>query len=96
VAFLLLLLSAVLFDGLLGTTCWCIIERWLPDASGGLLAATLGLLGVWLVFLAAYMAGCAAMAATTGPLVRFRTPDPDYSVLTCLLSSDACPRPMPV
>lgn len=66
VAFLLLLLSAVLFDGLLGTTFWRTIKRWLPDAPGGLLAATLGLLGVWLVFLAAYMAGCAAMAATTG------------------------------
>jgi len=66
VAFLLLLLSAVLFDGLLGTAFWRAIERWLPGDREGLFAATLGLVGIWAVFLVAYVGACAAMAAVTG------------------------------
>jgi hypothetical protein len=66
VAFLLLLLSAVLFDGLLGTAFWRAIERWLPGDREGLFAATLGLFGIWAVFLGAYLGACVAMAAVTG------------------------------
>jgi hypothetical protein len=63
VAFLLLLLSAVLFDGLLGTAFWRALEKWLTGDREGLLAATLGLAGIWAVFLVAYLGACAAMAA---------------------------------
>jgi hypothetical protein len=65
VAFLLLLLSAVLFDGLLGTAFWRAIEKWLPGDREGLLAATLGIFGTWAVFLGAYLGACAAMAMVT-------------------------------
>jgi len=65
VAFLLLLLSAVLLDGLLGTAFWRAIERWLPGDREGLFAATLGLVGIWAVFLGAYVGACAVMAAVT-------------------------------
>jgi hypothetical protein len=66
VTFLLLLLSAVLLDGLLGTAFWRAIERSLPSDRDGLFAATLGLVGIWAVFLGAYVGACAAMAAMTG------------------------------
>jgi hypothetical protein len=66
VALLLLLLSAVLFDGLLGTAFWRALERRLPGDRDGLLAATLGLLGIWAVFLGAYLGACAVMAAVNG------------------------------
>ena len=70
VAFLLLLLSAVLLDGLLGTAFWRAIERWLPSDREGMVAATLGLVGIWAVFLGAYVGACAAMAAMTGAHTR--------------------------
>jgi hypothetical protein len=70
VAFLLLLLSSVLFDGLVGTAFWRAIEEWLPGDREGLFAATLGLLGIWTFFFAAYLFACASMAAMT----RRRTP----------------------
>ena len=66
VALLLLLLSAVLLDGLLGTALWRAIERWLPGDREGLFAATLGLIGIWALFFSAYVGACAAMAAITG------------------------------
>jgi hypothetical protein len=66
VAFLLLLLSVVLLDGLLGTAFWRAIERWLPGDREGLFAATLGLIGIWALFFSAYIGACAAMAAITG------------------------------
>jgi hypothetical protein len=62
VAFVLLLLSAVLFDGLLGTGFWRWFEPKLPGDRAGNTAATIGLVGVWLVFLGAYLATCAAMS----------------------------------
>lgn len=65
VAFLLLLLSAVLFDGLLGTAFWRAIAKWLPGDREGLLAATLGIIGTWAVFLGAYLGACATMAMVT-------------------------------
>jgi hypothetical protein len=64
VAFVLAMLSTVLFDGLLGTTAWRLTERalsaWLPgllDREGYVLA-TAGLIGVWLLLLGAYRAAC--------------------------------------
>jgi hypothetical protein len=66
VAFLLLMLAAVLFDGLLGTAFWRAIEKWLPGDDEGIIAATSGLAGIWLLFLAAYLGACAAMSVMTG------------------------------
>ena len=55
----------VLLDGLLGTAFWRAIERWLPGDREGLFAATLDLVGIWAVFLGAYVGACAVMAAVT-------------------------------
>ena len=63
VAFVLLLLSAVLFDGLLGTGLWRWLEPKLPGDRSGNVAATLGLIGTWLVFFGAYLITCAVMSA---------------------------------
>jgi hypothetical protein len=71
VAFVLLVMAAVLFDGLLATPAWRTFEGWLlaPFAPGGdlspMVARTLGLVGVWVVFLGAYLAICRIMAAAT-------------------------------
>lgn len=64
VAFVLLLLSAVLFDGLLGTGFW----RWLEPklARDGTLAATIGLAATWLACLGAYLLTCAGMSLAAG------------------------------
>jgi hypothetical protein len=59
VAFVLLLLSAVLFDALLGTGLWRWLEPRLP--AGSMLAPTIGLLATALVIGGAYLAACAAM-----------------------------------
>lgn len=74
VAFILLMLAAVLFDGFLGTGLWRAIERGvrslLPYGADreSLIAATLSLLGLWLAFLGAYHLASYAMAraAKTG------------------------------
>jgi hypothetical protein len=66
VALLLLLLSAVLFDGLLGTAFWRAIERRLPLDRDGLVAATLGLVATWLAFLGVYVGACRIMRALPG------------------------------
>lgn len=61
VALVLLLLSSVLFDGLLGTALWRSIEPWLPQQADGLIASTIGLIATWGFFLGAYLITCAAM-----------------------------------
>lgn len=67
VAFVQLMLATVLFDGFLGTALWRRTERaWyaaLPFGMDrdGLAIGTLGLLGLWLVFLGAYFSACIAM-----------------------------------
>jgi hypothetical protein len=72
VAFVLLVMAAVLFDGVLATPAWRAFEAWLlgPFAAIGdlapMAAGTAGLVGVWLVFLAAYAAICRLMSAATG------------------------------
>jgi hypothetical protein len=72
VAFVLLLLATVLYDGLIGTGEWSILEEALrPLLPGSNEAAsttirTAGLVLLWLVFLAAYLGVCAAMSRFGG------------------------------
>src|SRR6202022_3572454 len=65
-AFVLLLLSTVLYDGLIGTTTWSNLESWLRPGLGAhdsIAIKTAGLVGFWLLFLGAYLAICAIMAS---------------------------------
>jgi len=70
-AFVLLLLSSVLYDGVLGTPEWTEVERALAahlGSPGGLAAIavrTAGLVAAWLVFFGAYVAASALMSALT-------------------------------
>lgn len=72
-AFVLTLLSTVLFDGILGTPEWGIVENALAASLPGLgdtafiLIRTVGLIGFWLVFLGAFIAASALMSAVTRP-----------------------------
>lgn len=66
VALVLLLLSAVLFDGLLGTALWRSVEPWLPSHADGMVAGSVGLLATWTVFFGAYLITVAAMAWILG------------------------------
>ncbi len=67
-AFVLLLLSTVLYDGLIGTSTWSNLESWLRatlprlGAHDSVAIKTVGLVGFWLLFLGAYLAICAIMA----------------------------------
>lgn len=74
VAFVIAMLATVLFDGLLGTQALAIIHRTVNASLPGLLdergyvLGTAGLIGVWLLFLGAYLVACLATAG----LVRGR------------------------
>jgi hypothetical protein len=65
VAFVLLLLATVLYDGLIGTGEWALLESAaharFPDV-GSLAIKTAGLVAFWLVFLGAYLGICAVMS----------------------------------
>ncbi len=68
VAFVLAMLSTVLFDGMLSGQVWWLTQyafnRWLPnliDDKGYLLGA-IGLIALWLIFLAAYLFTCRVTA----------------------------------
>jgi hypothetical protein len=67
-AFVLLLLSTVLYDGLIGTSTWSNLESWLRATlprlgeHDSIAIKTAGLVGFWLLFLGAYLAICAIMA----------------------------------
>jgi hypothetical protein len=70
-AFVLLLLAGVLYDGLSATPAWLALESALRARLSGLanaaiLIRTVGLVGFWLLFLAAYLAVCAAMGRAGG------------------------------
>lgn len=71
-AFVLFMLSMVLFDGALATPQWVMLEDSLAALGGGasegtvLIIRTLGLLGFWGLFLGAYLITCALMSALTG------------------------------
>ncbi|MFC5497007.1 hypothetical protein ACFPOE_05640 [Caenimonas terrae] len=72
-AFVLAMLSTVLFDGLHAGSAWPWFEGLLQrllhvPAVDGLVAGTLGLLAVWLLFLAAYAITCIATAALASGL----------------------------
>ena len=68
-AFVLLLLSTVLYDGLLGTPAWSSLESALrpalssTGAGDAIVIRTAGLVAFWLLFVAAYLAICAMAAA---------------------------------
>jgi hypothetical protein len=71
-AFVLLLLATVLYDGLIGTGEWGLLEEALlpllggPGEASSMGLKTGGLLALWLLFLAAYLGVCAAMSALAG------------------------------
>jgi hypothetical protein len=71
-AFVLLLLSLVLYDGFLTTPAWSAIEdafrrALIPlGADAATIAKTAGLVAFWLLFVAAYAAICAVMSIATG------------------------------
>jgi hypothetical protein len=72
VAFVLLVLSSVLYDGLLTTPEWAKAEQQLIGVMPGLgelasvVVRTIGLLGFWTVFLSAYLAVSKIMSAVAG------------------------------
>jgi len=72
VAFVLLVLASVLYDGLLTTPEWAEAEGWLIALMPGLgeaasvIVRTFGLVAFWAVFLAAFLAVGAAMSRVAG------------------------------
>ena len=69
VAFVLLVLASVLYDGLLTTPEWAEAERWLIALMPGLgpvIVRTIGLGAFWAAFLAAFLAISAAMSRVAG------------------------------
>ena len=65
VAFVLLLLACVLYDGLIGTGEWALLEsavRAQSAAIGDIAIRTVGLVAFWLMFLGAYLGICAVMS----------------------------------
>jgi hypothetical protein len=75
VAFVVAMLSTVLFDGMLGGQVWWLVQRALSRAmpqlndDNGYVIGAIGLVGVWLLFLAAYGLTC----GVTAWLVRGRS-----------------------
>ncbi|WP_264716420.1 hypothetical protein [Limobrevibacterium gyesilva] len=71
-AFVVFLLSSVVFDGTLATPVWARLENIVVGAVAGsetasrMIARTLGLLAVWLLFLGTYLAACAVMQKVAG------------------------------
>jgi hypothetical protein len=70
-AFVLLLLSTVLYDGLLGTPQWAAAEGAAVDLLGrgdgfALVIRSIGLVGFWLLFLAVFIAVAAVMSRFAG------------------------------
>jgi hypothetical protein len=72
VAFVLLMLSTILFDGFMATMPWVKLTTFLyfqlPDLGGARLSIirTFGLLGFWILFLSIYTAVCWLIAAASG------------------------------
>src|SRR5262249_21246882 len=71
-AFVLLMLASVLYDGLIGTSEWANLESSLRAALPGfgdassILIKTAGLFALWLLFLCAYLGVSAAMSSLAG------------------------------
>lgn len=74
-AFILAMLSTVMFDGLLGSAHWVEVENMIhavnPKLSdiGWVLAHTFGLIAMWALFLGCYFCTCLAMSALCGGAV---------------------------
>jgi hypothetical protein len=72
VGFIIAMLSTVLFDGLHGGQAWLLLEHLLRRSVpqlldvNGYFAGAVGLLGVWLAFVAAYELTCLVTARITG------------------------------
>jgi hypothetical protein len=72
VAFVLLVLSSVLYDGLLTTPEWAMAEQRLMELMpslgepGSVIVRTIGLVTFWVVFLVAYLAVSAVMSVAAG------------------------------
>ena len=72
VGFVIAMLSTVLFDGLLGGQVWWLAQRtltlWFPHWAddGGYFTGSIGLVTVWLLFLAAYLLTCEVTRQLTG------------------------------
>lgn len=70
--FVIAMLSTVLFDGLLGGEVWRLVQRTLTRSipqlfdGNGYILGTIGLVGLWLIFLAAYMLTCWITAKLVG------------------------------
>lgn len=65
IAFVLLLLACVLYDGLIGTGEWALFEGMLGEripGAGELAFRTAGLVAFWFLFLGAYLGICALMS----------------------------------
>jgi hypothetical protein len=71
-AFVLLLLATVLYDGLIGTGEWTAFEGWLltllpaSGARGTMALRSVGLVAMWLIFLGAYLGISGTMSALAG------------------------------
>jgi hypothetical protein len=71
-AFVLLLLATVLYDGLIGTGEWAALEDTLrvmlpvTGEYGSMVVRTIGLAAMWLMFLGAYLSICAVMSMLAG------------------------------
>ena len=74
IGFILAMLSTVLFDGLLGGQVWWLTQRAITRAlpqvvdDNGYILGTIGLIGVWLLFLTAYRLTCRITARLAGGL----------------------------
>ncbi len=69
VAFVLMALSSVLYDGVLSTSEWAVLESaatGLVPGFGPTAIRTIGLAAFWALFLSAFIAICAAMRAVAG------------------------------
>jgi hypothetical protein len=76
-AFVLLLLSTVLYDGLLGTPQWAAAEGTAVDLLGGgegaaLAVRSIGLVGFWLCFLGVFIGVAAVMSRLAGGICSAR------------------------
>src|SRR5690606_34133304 len=67
-AFVLLLLATVLYDGLIGTGEWAAFEGWLLAGGerGAMTLRSVGLAAMWLIFLGAYVGISGIMSALAG------------------------------
>jgi hypothetical protein len=67
-AFVLLLLATVLYDGLIGTGEWAAFEGWLLAGGdrGAMALRSIGLAAMWLIFLGAYVVISGIMSALAG------------------------------